>query len=79
MSDPQPAGDICDALGVALTREPDDLPTDAMVLLKVSTPSGTIVRVGWSEGMDWLTRLGLLHAALTMDERESLWTDKNDR
>lgn len=68
-----PAGDIVDALGVKLTRPDGDLPSDAIVILRCTDADGdTVLRIGWSDGMDWITRLGMLRAAYVNDELDAM-------
>lgn len=64
-----PVGDIVDALGVELTLPEGDLPADAVVLLRCVDSNGhAVLRIGWSDSLDWLTRTGMLHAALRDEE-----------
>jgi hypothetical protein len=56
-------GDIADAHGVTIDLEDDDLITDVLVIAKVITTDGTGLAVAASEGMDWITQLGMIHAA----------------
>ena len=81
MSDPQPIGQLIDSLGVVSTIAPDDLPVAALVLLKVVDADGG-VRLGlaFSDGMDWITRLGMLFTAATASETPdaSVWQDQED-
>lgn len=53
-------GDLVDASGVTLGLAPGDLVSDILVIAKVLRPDGQVtVCVGHSEGMDWLTQLGM--------------------
>lgn len=61
--EPQPIGDIIDARGVRATMQPDDLVADVVVIMRVITPSGPAVREVWSDGMDWISRHGLIEVA----------------
>lgn len=57
-------GQIVDNLGIAVSLEPDELVSDALVLVKIVDAEGGIrMSTSWSEGMDWITRLGLVTAA----------------
>lgn len=77
----QPCGDIIDALGVTLTRHPGELLEDCIVIMRSTNDEGTALSIGWSDGLDWVTRLGMLHASVKTAERESLhdaWSDPDD-
>jgi hypothetical protein len=64
MSESQPIGQLIDSLGVTSTIAPDDLPVAALVLLKVVDATGDVrLILAYSDGMDWITRLGMLTAA----------------
>ena len=78
MSDPQPIGQLIDSLGVTSTIAPDDLPVAALVLLKVVDATGGVrLAAAWSEGMDWITRLGMLTAATASETPDaSVWQDQ---
>ena len=80
MSESQPIGQLLDSLGVTSTIAPDDLPVAALVLLKVVDADGG-VRLGlaYSDGMDWITRLGMLTAATASETPDaSVWQDQED-
>lgn len=54
-------GELLDGLGVVATLSPDDMPTDALVLLKVVQADGSVRMVSaWSDGMSWIERIGML-------------------
>ena len=80
MSDPQPIGQLLDSLGVTSTIAPDDLPVAALVLLKVVNANGDVrLAAAWSDGMDWITRLGMLTAATASETPDaSVWQDQED-
>ena len=80
MSDPQPIGQLLDSLGVTSTIAPDDLPVSALVLLKVVNANGGVrLSAAWSDGMDWITRLGMLTAATASETPDpTLWQDQVD-
>ncbi|AYD81692.1 hypothetical protein SEA_KROMP_91 [Streptomyces phage Kromp] len=60
----QKIGQLLDALGVEATLDEGDLPTDAFVILKVIKADGTVTLASArSEGLDWITRLGMVTAA----------------
>ena len=80
MSDPKPIGQLLDALGVTSAIAPDDLPVSALVLLKVVNANGDVrLAAAWSDGMDWITRLGMLTAATASETPDaSVWQDQED-
>jgi len=80
VSDPQPIGQLLDTLGVTSTIVPDDLPVAALVLLKVVDATGGVrLAAAWSDGMDWITRLGMLTAATASETPDpTLWQDQVD-
>lgn len=61
-----PIGQTIDALGVRSTPLPEGhMVSDAIVLMRVISDTGeTYISQVWSEGMDWISRRGLLEAAL---------------
>ena len=79
-SDPQPVGQLIDSLGVTSTIAPDDLPVAALVLLKVVDADGGVrLILAYSDGMDWITRLGMLTAATASETPDpSAWQDQED-
>ena len=79
MSDPQPIGQLLDTLGVVSTIAPDDLPVAALVLLKVVDANGCVrLNLAYSDGMDWITRLGMLTAATASETPDpSVWQDQD--
>ena len=80
MSDTQPIGQLLDNLGVAAAIAPDDLPVAALVLLKVVDVEGGVrLSLAYSDGMDWVTRLGMLTAATASETPDpSAWQDQED-
>ncbi|MFK8844690.1 hypothetical protein [Streptomyces sp. Ac-502] len=63
----QKIGQLLDNLGVTADLEADDMPTDALVLIKAVQPDGGVaISIGKSETLDWVGQLGLLHGALTL-------------
>jgi hypothetical protein len=57
-------GQLIDTLGVEADLDEGDLPTDAYVILKIIKADGTVSIVNArSEGLDWITRLGMVTAA----------------
>jgi hypothetical protein len=80
MSDTQPIGQLLDNLGVAAAIAPDDLPVAALVLLKVVDIEGGVrLSLAYSDGMDWVTRLGMLTAATASETPDpSAWQDQED-
>lgn len=60
----QKIGQLIDALGVEADLDEGDLPTDAYVILKIVKADGTVSIINArSEGLDWITRLGMVTAA----------------
>lgn len=63
MAERQPIGAIIDARGVLATIHPEDMVVDVVVIMRVMTPDGSVVREVWSDGMDWISRRGLIEVA----------------
>lgn len=64
----QKIGNLLDSLGVTVDLNDGDLPTDAHVILKVVKADGTVSLVkATSESLDWITTLGMLTAALEIE------------
>ncbi len=80
MSESQPIGQLIDSLGVTSTIAPDDLPVAALVLLKVVDATGDVrLILAYSDGMDWITRLGMLTAATAGETPDpTAWQDQED-
>lgn len=75
----EPIGELADARGVTADLESDDLITDIVVLMKVSDSSGTTgIIVETSEGLDWITQLGMLDAAKTIIGSGYKYSDEDD-
>ncbi|TVL89753.1 hypothetical protein [Streptomyces sp. SAJ15] len=65
----QPIGQLIDTIGVTADLDQGDLVTDALVILKVLQPDGSIaLSIGTTDTRDWITQTGLLHAALEAAE-----------
>jgi hypothetical protein len=64
-------GQIVDGLGVdSASVQPDDLVTDAVVLLKVvNSDGGVSLYTGHSDGMSWIEKIGMLTAAARIENR----------
>jgi hypothetical protein len=79
MSESQPIGQLIDSLGVTSTIAPDDLPVAALVLLKVVDATGDVrLILAYSDGMDWITRLGMLTAATASETPDpTAWQDQD--
>uniref|UniRef100_UPI003D7249E0 hypothetical protein n=1 Tax=Streptomyces sp. bgisy153 TaxID=3413793 RepID=UPI003D7249E0 len=61
-------GQLLDSLGTRAHLEDGDLPTDALVLLKVIKPDGsTALLKARSESLDWISTLGMLTAAQAIE------------
>lgn len=64
----QQVGQLLDALGVTVDLEQGDLPTDALVILKAIRADGSVALIkGRSESVDWVTALGMMTAAQTIE------------
>ncbi|MFJ2515605.1 hypothetical protein ACIPEL_36310 [Streptomyces griseoviridis] len=64
----QKIGQLIDALGVEADLDEGDLPTDAFVILKIIKADGTVsLANARSDGLDWITRLGMVTAAATIE------------
>ncbi|MFI8351315.1 hypothetical protein [Streptomyces sp. NPDC085596] len=64
----QKIGQLLDALGVTIDLDEGDLPTDAHIILKIVKTDGTVSLVkAVSESLDWITTLGMLTAALEIE------------
>lgn len=64
----QQVGQLLDTLGVTVELDEGDMPTDAHVLLKVIKADGTVSLVkAVSESLDWIASLGMLTAALQIE------------
>lgn len=64
----QQIGQLLDTLGLIADLDEGDLPTDALVILKVVKADGEVSLVkGRSESLDWVTVLGMLTAALEIE------------
>lgn len=63
-----PIGQMLDALGVTIDFDEGDLPVDALVILKVIKADGAVSLIkGRSESLDWITALGMVTAAQTIE------------
>ncbi|WP_435246357.1 hypothetical protein [Streptomyces sp. NRRL F-5630] len=61
-------GQLLDSLGVTADLDDGDMPVDAHVLLKVIKADGTVTLVkAVSESLDWLSAVGMLTAALHIE------------
>jgi hypothetical protein len=64
----QKIGQLLDSLGVTVDLDEGDLPTDAHVILKIVKADGAVSLVkAASESLDWITTLGMLTAALEIE------------
>ena len=64
----QKIGQLLDTLGTTADLDDGDLPTDALVLLKVVKAGGGVALVkARSESLDWISSLGMLTAALEIE------------
>lgn len=64
----EPIGQILDALGVTLDLDEGDMAVDAHVLVKIVKADGSVSLVkAVSESLDWITLVGMLTAALHVE------------
>lgn len=64
----QQIGQLLDSLGVTIDLDEGDMAVDAHVLLKVIKKDGTVSLVkAVSESLDWITLIGMLTAALQIE------------
>lgn len=65
-------GQVVTSLGCAIDGLSDDaLVSDAVVLLKCIQADGTVtLMLAHSEGMSWIERLGMLHAAVQIETQD---------
>lgn len=75
-------GGIITSLGVTGENITDtDLPAAAVVLMKIVSADGKVrLWMGYSDGMSWIERLGMLTAAndMEMPSRAAYWADRDD-
>ncbi len=71
-------GQTVDSLGVtSSTAEEGELVDGAIVILRTIRPEGGVtLRSCWSDGLDWVTRLGMLAAAT---DAERKWDGEEPR
>lgn len=68
MSEKPTLGQIIDSMGVRPTQLEGDLVADVVVIVRVVEADGDErVSTAWNEGQSWVTRRGLLSAALSFD------------
>jgi hypothetical protein len=64
----QKVGQLIDSLGTTAELADGDLATDAVVLLKVVKAEGGVALIkAQSESLDWISSLGMLTAALEIE------------
>ncbi|MFF3998533.1 hypothetical protein ACFYX8_35155 [Streptomyces cyaneofuscatus] len=65
----QQIGQLLDTLGVTADLDVGDLVTDALAILKVLQPDGSIaLSIGATDTRDWINQTGLLRAAIDISE-----------
>lgn len=65
----QQIGQLLDTLGVTADLDDGDLVTDALVILKVLQPDGSIaLSIGATDTRDWINQAGLLRSAIDISE-----------
>lgn len=75
----QDVGAIVNGLGItAESLSGDELVSDAMVLMKVIQPDGSVtLLVAHSDGMSWIEKLGMLHVAVGIEQQRG-YRDADD-
>lgn len=64
----QKIGQLLDGLGVEVDLDEGDLVSDAFVILKIVKGDGTVTLASArSEGLDWITRLGMITATQAIE------------
>lgn len=72
-------GQLLDTLGVLASLDPEDMVSDALVLMKVVGKDGRVsIGIATSEGMDWITRLGLLNGYDRLENHKWFKGDSSD-
>lgn len=72
-SERQPVGQIIDSLGVRVSQADGEIIADAVVILRVMGEDGEEwIRTGWSDGLGWVTRSGMLNVVKLYDDQEAL-------
>jgi len=62
-------GQLLDSLNVTADLDDGDLVTDALVILKILQPDGSIaMSIGSTDTRDWINQTGLLRAAVDYSE-----------
>jgi hypothetical protein len=75
----RPIGQLLDTLGVQADLDEGDLPTDAFVILKIVKADGVVSMVNArSEGLDWITRVGMVTAAQQIENSGYTETSTDD-
>lgn len=65
----QQIGQLLDTLGVTADLDDGDLVTDALAILKVLQPDGSIaLSIGATDTRDWINQAGLLRSAIDISE-----------
>jgi hypothetical protein len=68
MSRPEALGDRLDTIGVKATLHEGDLVSSALVIMHVIEDDGTSrISTAWSDGLDWVTRRGMIEVARDFD------------
>jgi hypothetical protein len=75
----QPVGQLLDALGVTVDLDDGDMPVDAHVMIKAVKGDGTVTLIkGVSESLDWISALGMLTAALEIENSGYISSSRDD-
>ena len=76
-----PVGGLVDRLGVTVHWPAGDPfhPVDAVVIFRgVDKDGRTALRAGWPEGMDWITRRGMIEVARDQEVTSPEWDCDDD-
>lgn len=75
----EPIGNLLDSLGIDLDLDDGELVAGALVLLKTVDEDGAIgLRIRWSDGLDYLERIGMLYAGRTIETQNLGAADDDD-
>lgn len=79
MSERRTIGTTLDAIGVKATLGPGDLVDGAVVIMRVINADGRVRHSqAWSDGLDWITRRGLLEIARDTDRQPPIPDGEDD-
>jgi hypothetical protein len=79
VSERQSIGAALDGMGIHSTLKDGDLIDGAVVIMRVIESDGRIRHSqAWSEGLDWITRRGLLEIARDTDRQAPIPDDEDE-